>query len=636
MDKSLVVNVLAVKDAIFQDCILSYPKLKKSLGRDSKRITSLINDRGLSSVLVDLPLLDRILLDGLENEHLTASGPLTRPVSKQIRVPRLLSGLWLLVFDKSGCLKADPDINAILFIRQITTCFKSLKLQCPQTATNAAVGEYYEIESELREPSLPWDGTVSVHDASSVHFSDLFRSCDPNEYTESTDVSLMAAVKSLQSICDDVSGWLGLYDPYEFTNSAGYHNSKRTFSHGRGSVSDQKWNGNRYHFPSWTDRLQQVFPIDAFGSTNFSIPDVNWIEDPKSKLIAVPKDYSKPRLIASEPVCHQWCQQITLQWLSERIKGTKLGNFIDFQNQRFSHDLVVRSSVDKSLATVDLSSASDRLTCWSVERMFRKNFTVLSALNAHRSRIITNSITNKADIPLRKFASQGTAVTFPIQSIFFLCCVLASLGCNKLRDSDDFIGQVRVYGDDIIIPVHGLDTLKSLLTYLQLKVNPKKTFSKGNFRESCGLDAYKGYDITPCKPKTLTCRGPESQLALVDSSNNLFKKGFWRTAEILQSIATEKYLILPVVRMDSGVVGWASFCGGNYSFLRKKRWNSDLHRNEVCISTFVVREQKQPINDNTAFFQFITERPSQLTNWKSGYGAVSQLRKKKGWVEIRE
>jgi hypothetical protein len=638
MNKCLETNVVAVFNAIFSDCVKAYPKLELSLLRDRQTIASLVEHRGISSLMMDLPELDSWLLSGLRSGHLLPSGPLSKRVSKTVRVPRLLSGLWLLVFDKYGILRSEPDVNAIMFIRQVSCLVKSLELKCSPDRISNTVGEYYDIESELRQSDILWSDDVfdDFNIGHTLHFRDCMDDAVPDNGTESiSELELRKDVDRLQKFCDSVSCALGEYRPYDFTNEVGMASTNRRYlSHGRGAVSDQRRDGNRYHFPSWNDRLQQMFPFDAFASYSFEEPteQVQWNKVPVSKLIAVPKNLSKPRLIASETVSNQWCQQVTLKWMVERFNKTSLRRFIDLSDQGKSQALVASSSVDGSLATVDLSSASDRLSCWAIERAFRKNKTFLMALQSHRTPFIRDAITNRDDISLKKFASQGTAVTFPVQTLFFLCCVAAALGCTKLRQLDKFAGQVRVYGDDIILPVHGYERLVALLNYLQLKVNERKSFSTGNFRESCGMDCYSGYDITPVKPKQLVSRGPESQLSLIDSSNNLFKKGFWSTSECLRSIAIDERLTLPIVGMDSGVKGWASFCGEKWDHM-KLRWNHSLHRVEAFATTFSDVVKRKPVFDNTAFFQFLAECPQQEQSWESGTYAVPRLRKRSRWVD---
>jgi len=642
MMKSLDIDAQAVLLGCLKDFQAAYPKLS-SLNRDGERLLSLMKNRGLSCFMIDLPNLDTILLNGLETGRLCAMGPLSTVVSKRVKVPRLFSGLWLRIFDREGDLRCTPDITAIAFIRQISCLFKNVQQECSLYRKSIAVKEYYDVEESLRHSTLLWADDEFDHFGSlhSVHFRDGL-DCADDSVPSGRLSTIELLCDRLQRICDSVSGELGLYDPYVFTKDVGRVDEPRRFlSHGRGSVSDAPRGANKYAFPSWSDRLQRVYPYDAFGCYRFdnTLEFDRWKNTVPSKLIAVPKTLAKPRLIASEPTANQWCQQIMMRWLIQRMKETRLSWFLNINNQELSRSMVKQASSwsvqQTNIVTVDLSSASDRLSCWAIERFLRRNPPMLDALTASRSPILHDGITSRDEILLKKFASQGTATTFPIQSIFFLCCVLASLGCNSLRHAKKWRGLVRVYGDDIIMPYDGYENLKLLLPYLQLKINEGKSFVNGKFRESCGMDCYDGHNVTPVKPKTLSYRGPKSEQAILDSANNLFKAGYWHCAEALvqtTGIPVKRY---PVVGPDSGVTGLASFCGAKVSHL-KERWNSNLHRQEVRCRVTVNKATRRSHNDTSGIFQFFAENPSPLQSWKSGVDQEARLLTKPQWVDLND
>jgi hypothetical protein len=118
-----------------------------------------------------------------------------------------------------------------------------------------------------------------------------------------------------------------------------------------------------------------------------------------------------------------------------------------------------------------------------------------------------------------------------------------------------------------------------LLETLGLKVNERKSFATGGFRESCGTDGFRGYNITPCKPQVFSPDTPSDVVAIVDESNNLFKKGFWHASlSLLSRVPSYAMRRLRVSGPDNaGAFGLISFSGTDESHLRK-RWNSDLHR----------------------------------------------------------
>jgi len=633
---SLDAIIVDVYEGLFKDLSRLYPSI--DLSRDWDRLVSGVKERGRGFYAIDLPSLDKILLSGLENQFLTTSGPMSHRVSKKCRLPRFLSGVWKLVFLNDGRLKPNPDQDAILFLRQIFCLGKKLVSKCSDRIVKDSIDEFFILDSDLRPIELSWFDYEERTNPARLSFDDGIVSnlgCLHNDDGN----QLIADIRRLATVCDNVACTLGYYDPYEYSQSGAFGRFSDSsvgplgFKHGPGAVADIRSGTSKYRFPSWPTWLQDYFPFDAFGDHAFSVsqmPDGDDISP--SRIIDVPKTMDKPRLIAAEPACNQWTQQITRSWIDERMSMTWLGKFIDLHDQGKSQEMVKKASLTGELATVDLSSASDRLSAWCVVRMFRKNHSVFRALRAHRT-IYTSHCSRNEPVLINKFATQGTAVTFPVQSLFFLACALAVSIDGKVtrKKINSLIGKVRTFGDDIILPSSRYSRLENLLSFLELKVNDQKSFKLGKFRESCGMDCYDGIDVTPVKPKLLVASGPESELSVLDTVNNLFLKGFWCASEALRSSQLSGRLRLPVKSVDSGTFGFVSFCGGNVAHL-PFRYNYDFHQLEVRAHTFVSCSPKHKTNDRSQVFQFFTERPSLDQKWSSGVPMRSKLQRKLKWV----
>jgi len=429
---------------------------------------------------------------------------------------------------------------------------------------------------------------------SSDLFHDGYREEDGQKRLD--DIRLL---NKIQKVADLIFGTFDSFDPVSLSGNLEEMGLGTGFKHGPGAVAERLKNWEKSQFPNWPQKLQNTFPFELCGSTAGSRKERPLNHEVASRLIAVPKTAKGPRLIAAEPTSHQWCQQLLLRFLFDQCRRNFGSHFIDFKDQSKSGDLVLKSSLDRELATVDLSDASDRLTCWTVERIARCNPSLLRALHAARTRYIRDDI---SDVPsflsLRKFASQGTATTFPMMSLVMLCLAMGStiternISWGTLRKYRD---SVRVFGDDIVIPRYGYERLVRAMDLLQLKVNLAKSYVNGHFRESCGTDAYMGYDITPVKPRTLTADSPASCQAVVDTTNNLFNKGLWHASDTVCSqlpLSVRQYLRV-VGRSDAGFSGLTSFSGGDERHL-VSRWNSRLHRNEVRVWTLRAHSQKRP------------------------------------------
>jgi hypothetical protein len=506
-----------------------------------------------------------------------------------------------------------------------------------------------------------------------------------------------AIFRKLQRNFDAFSQAIGKFEIEAFLASINEWSDGIGFRHGPGAVSDLTSKEYKYDFPTWSDKLGKVFPFERYGHTYRSNAEKQSLEDCQStfsyvrpepeqassqgeacadklvchdsqimavshyggrgsefldpvdlespflhrpsaheapsRLLAVPKTAKGPRLIAAEPTGHQWCQQFIKRFLEERLLGLFGNNFISFRNQELSQALVSKASLDKSMATVDLSSASDRLTCYVVERAFRKNQSLLKALHSTRTRWVCDAV-DKTVPPnyfvAKKFASQGTAVTFPVQSIIFLIIALTACGfeadgpedfiCNDrfCKSIARFRHKVRVFGDDIIIPKHGYVVLVELLHALGLKVNLGKSFVRGHFRESCGMDCFKGVNVTPIKTTKLEATGPQSRQSLIDYSNNLFQAGLWNAAKAVESIIPRWVISnLPVIGIGCGSIGLVSYSGANDDHLRK-RYNQKYQRYEYRTYGIQSRVRRMPTNTLSGVLQYITEAPLPTCKWVHG------------------
>lgn len=623
--KSLTNSLLNIELGILKDVRAAYPEYGGAL-LDSERLSTIVKTRGLGLFSLDLPHLDSLLTEGLETGRLRLEGPLTHAVSRVVRVPRLFSGLWLRVFDKFGTLKQDVDVNALFFLRQLCCLGKKAQVECSSARLSKAIGEYYDIERELWQPTLDWAGDQLYQEASKAencHLSDNDPANQPFfNQRRAGDPRLNWLLGRVQRVADLVLSEFEEFDPVLYTGIRAELGEPTGFRHGPGAVSDRRGLVNKYEFPRWSTKLESKFPYRLCGTTASDEETTPLNHEVASRLISVPKTAKSPRLIASEPTEHQWCQQVIRAYMVEQLQSIFGEEFICFKKQSLSQDMALSASRNRELTTIDLSSASDRLSCWTVERIFRGNLSLLTALHAARTRYIRiDSGYNDSHIKLRKFASQGTATTFPVQTLVFL---IVALGCSiqgdvKWSNINRLRGKVRVFGDDIIAPSTRYADITAVLTHLQLKVNSTKSFVRGFFREACGLDAYQGYDVTPVKPTVVVPTGPSSRQAVLDTSNNLFAKGLWNAAKAAESTLGDRLLRrLPVHRRDKGLTGLVSFCGEDVSHLRR-RWNRVLHRYEWRV--WHIRSQSRLIQpgERFALLQYFTEAPDPNLRWEHGY-----------------
>lgn len=622
MSKSRSRDHLGFVRAVLLDVVEYYPDYRLEMERDIKRLMSHSRMVGDRVFLIDLPALGKLLEQALEHFALSRSGlALSAGFNSRTTVPRLFQGLWLRIFERDGCLKQDVDPNALFFLRTLLSGQKKYRKECDPSATFKAVQEFYDTDEALPMGSRLWDTDGS--DLSMVNQSTVLHggSDDRDDlfqlFPDGDLGGLRPMLDTAQQVADRVASGLGEYQP-----------SLYAFKHGPGATSEFKRGaGFKYLFPSWSPRLEHVFPAVEFAIANANVPGRGFatsddlpfpLREESSRLIAVPKTQKAPRLIAAEPTSHQWCQQNIKDFLDTAIQHSPLRWSINFRNQDLSREGARLGSITGDTATIDLSSASDRVSCWLVERIFRRNHSLLAAFVASRTRFITNSIDKKQPKlhKLRKFSSMGSALTFPVQSIiFYILCVAAGLATDGAPVSKwkEYGKRVRVYGDDLIVPVSWVPRVMELFSRLHLKVNKDKTFWNGKFRESCGLDSYGGSDVTPGYFLEFPHEAALGSIAsTVSVSNNFLLKGLFHTAQWVARLVPRKWIpFIPVVPIGSGTFGLYSYSG--YHESTKRRWNHDLQKYEILALEISSRAGDRRSEGSANLLQYFTEEPGNRT-----------------------
>ncbi|DAD52370.1 TPA_asm: RNA-directed RNA polymerase [ssRNA phage SRR5466338_5] len=622
MSKSRNSDHLGFVRAVLTDVVDYYPDYRLDMERDLSRLMSHSRMVGDRVFLIDLPALGKLLERALEVSALSRSNlALSAGFNSRTTVPRLFQGLWLRIFERDGCLKLDVDTNALFFLRTLLQGQKKFKKRCEPSVTYKAIQEFYDIDEALPSGSSIWDhdgsdlrhiAHASVSDGRMDSAQDLF--LVPNRGNLG-GLHLMLDIG--QQVADRVASGFGEYQPDLYA-----------FKHGPGATAEyQRGRGFKYLFPRWSPRLQHVFPAVRFGLANPNVygrgfassdDDLPYpVEEVESRLIAVPKTQKAPRLIAAEPTANQWCQQNVKDFLDKAIQASPLRWSIDFRNQGLSQEGARLGSISGDYATVDLSSASDRVSCWLVERLFRRNHSLLAAFVATRTRYITNNIDKKSPKlhKLRKFSSMGSALTFPVQSIvFYILCVTAGLATEGAPVSawKRFGKRVRVYGDDLIVPRTWVPRVMELFTELHLKVNQDKTFWNGKFRESCGMDAYDGDDVTPAYFLQFPNEAElGSIVSTVQVSNNFLTKGLWKTSQWIARLVPRKWRqFIPVVPIGSGTFGLYSYSGYDQSSTLQ-RWNHDYQRYEIRSLGVFTQAGENKHEGPANLLQFFTEDPGE-------------------------
>lgn len=273
------------------------------------------------------------------------------------------------------------------------------------------------------------------------------------------------------------------------------------------------------------------------------------IECSVNTLLAVPKTWKKPRLIAVEPCNLQFHQQFLKNGLYGAIReDTFWSRHIDFEHAEKAYPLVFQGSRRGTYATVDLSAASDSVSVGHMLGLFVDYPDLTHALLRVRSQ--QTLLPDGKRVDARLAATMGNAFCFPVETLVFgVICVMAIDKCGGDVDHSRF----RVYGDDIIIEGKYCDTLLDLLTEYGFCPNIQKTFSDpdSHFRESCGLECYMGQDVTPVRlPRSFSALNIHADpldaiSAWVALANECYGKLPSVRKEIVRSLVTVGHLAIP-------------------------------------------------------------------------------------------
>lgn len=560
--------------------------------RDFDTIRKRVSSEGWSFVTITLPGYLKALHKCLENGRIVSQDFVGW--RKTEGLPCFLQGFLKLIFCGERKLIEDSDqsIYAIRAIRQVCSFFKKEKRMCSDERVKDALINFCQIDDDMR---------VSLEDSCST---ELFQ--DVSAYVVSS------VFKDFQS-------------------------ENLVPKHGPGATAD-RLNGNQKFVQSkiaWPKQLDSLVNRDLFlynteESCYLDTEDVKTVEPYAlpSRLSCVPKTAETPRVIALEPTAMQMVQQPLKDYLVKSIEGAPLTKgHVNFSDQTINRRLALENSRSREYATVDLSAASDRVSKEQIYLLFSVYPELRSALFSARSNFIDISGSIRE---LNKFASMGSALCFPCEAIyFFVLCICSILENRKLPASPSNISniakRVYVYGDDIIVPSTEVDYLIKFMAKFKARVGAEKSFSKGFFRESCGMDAYNGVDITPVYNRRSILssrRDVPCAVSNVSTVNQLHAAGYIQTALYFKELIEIHLGKLPSVEETCAGLGWHF---GNYA--SKSRVSKQLQRKEVRTLVVDVLPNSDPLSGYAALQKCLLrlENPMELdTSYPISYRRRAQ------------
>lgn len=336
----------------------------------------------------------------------------------------------------------------------------------------------------------------------------------------------------------------------------------------------------------------------------------------RSKMVLVPKTADSLRSICMEPATLQYWQKSVMQSFAYIFKQAPIKWHISLEDQTVNQRAALMASRTGEYSTLDLSAASDSVLLSLVERIFP--WEVLRALIAVRSQEIELP-TGEIISPV-KYAPMGSSVTFELECAIFLAILQMACEISRAYPTEEE-PLFWVFGDDIVCRNDILQCVLGLLRECGFIVNEEKSFTRNSFRESCGVFAYKGVDVTtPYIPRDFVGLSSPIQAACyqqrISLCNQLFVAGMQHgRAYVLRSLPKEvlfstfqvEFLTntrpqrdkVPGVRDDSwwsqyGVWTWATKVNSHLRCRRIKEFRASsfqpaylrppIHRDTLCIT----------------------------------------------------
>jgi hypothetical protein len=627
-----LLEVLLLPDYVSQSSFF-----QSQFRKDLKTICSRVSCEGFQFCTKTLPKLGKALERGLVEGQFQC--PSEFKTKKDTKIPTFMWAFFALVFNcEDGKLLPDARTDAIKHLLQVLFWYYKLELPYDDKTSRRVLDAFVEAEEELGQFELACapDSNIDVRIAS--------------ELTAGT-----------------------IYDNTAVNIFGNFHPMDILPKHGPGAVAtgekgEQKWKFSRLYNPIHTvyPYWQYTMMPGVYASNNpeESISHLTPTEFGTAKVVLVPKDSRGPRLISSEPLEYMWFQQglggAIVSHLETACRFTR--GQINFSSQSINRLLALTASTREELrsdlgleeiraikkaklpipftggtyVTLDLKEASDRVGLSLVKGVFSKTPLLSKALLALRS--TATVLPDGRTVFMKKYAPMGSALCFPVEAYCFWILIVAAVSRNRAQPLLRIMKRVFVYGDDIIVPSEYASEAVRVLESVGLKVNLSKSCLTGEFRESCGMNAFRGVDVTPIRVKTRwtgKSTDTEAFVSYVALANNMRKRGYESVYQHIKSLVESVYGIVPYGLPNCGYISWEIddydvMCQVNSWYFKVKwslRYQAWMHR---------VRRVGPKTYDSTLegydrLLRDLTSGPGSFVNGKSVYSLPRESIIRRGW-----
>lgn len=443
-------------------------------------------------------------------------------------------GLWSWYMEETNNLYLSQGKSRERFVADMLQNLRYLKRFSPSGTTileRDSVRTFLSKEQEMYYLTLNWkreedQRLIFRHTPSVQHVSlcEEIRGMSRG-YTAGTEMCIREAREIVWSVLMDYNHDRAMNDDYCYFSS--------------GNISDgQKNQADKFIAAGMKGPLTMGhFCVDhAVWRKLGSFEEIDYV----SEISAVPKSYKAARIIAKEEAWRNYRMQGIRAELERCVEHR---TNLRFKDQTPNQEAARLGSLERNLATLDLSSASDSVSRLLVEKLFPPHiYEDMDRFISKKAKLPSGGIKN-----LSKFSTSGTPLCFPTEEIVFYSIVVSAtrrVGRWMGLDQDtieDAVNHVIIFGDDMICEHWAAEHVIETLVLLGFTLNAEKSHWSQNdpYRESCGAEYWEGIDISsryfPRKNITLPCN-----LSSFKRSENSHILALAILIDLQHKLATEK------------------------------------------------------------------------------------------------
>jgi hypothetical protein len=569
-----------------------------ALTKTLKKVKSRMRFEGLGFLTKTLAHLGRSFDKALTGEcRLTAKEVGFKPCSDS-ELPRFLGEFFSTIFSSDGQVLRNPDAKSVEIVRQLIQPFGKYKLPHSDEQEHSVISAFCNAEKDLTD--LDKDFALLQNLVDSDH-TDSYGTRPFSKELEYFRDSGRVLFRSTNYVIRDARRALKRlflqFDPTDINPR-----------HGPGAVAQKQQRSGKFQWTNVSNRITSVYPFDAYfcassGHVCDTFDTFSRVEDKDlpARVLLVPKDSRGPRLISCEPVDFQWIQQGLGSAIVRHVESHALTRgHVNFTDQQVNREMALKGSISGDFATLDLKEASDRVHVDLVRLLFPDS--LFGYLKNCRS--LSTVLPSGQELTLKKFAPMGSALCFPILALTIWAILRAGTADASVRKN------IYVYGDDVIVPSAYAHSAMAVLEAFGLKINHAKSCCSGLFRESCGMDAFKGVNVTPVRFRTVWNKSPSpnTYCSWIAYANSFYDKGWMSTYGVICEMLESVFGPIPGEDLKISCPSLRTSPHTDSSF--RKRWNPKLQRIEFYVRSVESRSHTENYPGWNKLLRYFSEKPN--------------------------